>query len=124
MFLLGGTSYVLLELLARGRSHISMFAAGGLCCLLIFRLCCVGRLRHARRFWRCAVGSVLITAVEFATGLLVNVWLELQVWNYSALPFNLLGQVCLRYSLLWGLLTLPVLWLGEKVAAFTPATNA
>ena len=39
------------------------------------------------------------TAVELVTGLLFN--RELQIWNYSACPFNFRGQICLQYSLLW-----------------------
>ena len=33
LFLLGGFSYVSIELLTRGRSHISMLIAGGICFL-------------------------------------------------------------------------------------------
>lgn len=43
----------------------------------------------------------LITAAEFATGLVVNLLLGWQVWDYSAEPANLLGQICLRYSFYW-----------------------
>ena len=35
VFVVGGAAYVTLELLWRGRSHVSMFAAGGLCLLLV-----------------------------------------------------------------------------------------
>ena len=38
LFLLGGTGYVLMELLYRGRSHYSMFLAGGVCFLLLGKL--------------------------------------------------------------------------------------
>ena len=62
----GGSAYVLVELLWRGRSHFSMFLLGGLC------------------FW-----------------LIVNRWLGLGVWDYSSLPMNFLGQICLYYFVLW-----------------------
>ena len=42
LFTVGGGAYVGLELLYRGRSHISMFGAGGLCFLLM------GALRKKR----------------------------------------------------------------------------
>ena len=38
LFYLGGSAYMGLELLWRGRSHGSMFLAGGLCFLLIGHL--------------------------------------------------------------------------------------
>lgn len=57
--------------------------------------------------WACplwiqaAVCAALVTAVELAAGLLLNVWLELDVWDYSAMAFNLWGQICPQFSVLW-----------------------
>lgn len=33
--------------------------------------------------------------------MLVNRVMHLGVWDYSAAPFNLLGQICLPFTLLW-----------------------
>ena len=33
------------------------------------------------------------------------VWLELEVWDYSNLPFNFMGQICLPFSFAWTLLS-------------------
>lgn len=97
MFFLGGAGYVGLELLWRGRSHISMFLAGGICFLLLGKLSEVKpRLPLALR---CLVGAGIITVVELAAGLLAN--RSYQVWDYRHMPFNFHGQVCLVYSLLW-----------------------
>ena len=95
LFLLGGGGYVGLELLWRGRSHVSMFAAGGICFLLLGRL---QRTRLAPTL-QCVLGAVIITAVELLTGLLVN--RTYRVWDYRQMPFNFLGQICLPFSLLW-----------------------
>ena len=94
-FGIGGSAYVGLELMYRGRSHISMFGAGGLCFLLL------GRLRETKlpEAAKPVAGAGLITAVELATGLLVN--RDYRVWDYRRMPGNFLGQVCLSYSLLW-----------------------
>ena len=95
LFVLGGAGYVTLELLWRGWSHISMFLAGGSCFLLLGRL--------ERLPWplpaRWAAGAGTVTAVELATGLLVN--REFAVWDYRGLPLNFLGQICLPFTLLW-----------------------
>ena len=95
LFLLGGGGYVGLELLWRGRSHISMFAAGGICFLLL------GRLQRTRLSpaVRCILGAGIITGVELLTGLLVN--RSYRVWDYRHMPLNFLGQICLPFSLLW-----------------------
>lgn len=95
LFGIGGGGYVALELLYRGRSHISMFAAGGVCFLLIGQL---DRLRLAWP-WKMVCGAGIITCVEFLTGLLVN--RNYQVWDYRDQPGNLMGQICPRFMLLW-----------------------
>jgi len=113
LFGICGAVYVLLELIYRGRSHISMFFAAGLSAVGI-RLCCnCRRVKHRCLALKCLLGSALITVVEFCTGVVVNLWMKLQVWDYSTMPLNLLGQVCLPFSLVWFFLTLPILGLGE-----------
>ena len=101
LFALGGGIYVGLELLWRGRSHVSMFAAGGLCFLLL------GSMR--RLPGRMILGPAVITAVELATGLLVN--RDYSVWDYRAMPGNFLGQICPAYCLLWFPLSLAAMGL-------------
>ncbi len=95
LFAAGGAAYVGLELLWRGRSHSSMFAAGGVCFLLL------GRLRRMRLSVpaRGVMGAGVVTAVELGAGLLVN--RRYRVWDYRDMPVNFLGQICLPYSLLW-----------------------
>lgn len=97
LFCLGGTAYVALEMLWRGRSHSSMFLAGGGCFLLLGDL--RRRLGAKSLPLRGAAGSGVITAVELLTGLLVN--RDHRVWDYRDLPLNFRGQICLPYSLLW-----------------------
>ena len=98
--LIGGITYVIIELIWRGHSHISMFILGGICFVVI------GLINEVFPWdfgllWQSLIGSVIITACEFITGVIVNIWLGLGVWDYSTLPFNILGQICLPFSLLW-----------------------
>ena len=95
LFLVGGSGYVGLELLWRGRSHISMFIAGGVCFLLL------GRIERTKLSpsVKSLLGAATITVVELLAGLLIN--RDHRVWDYRQMPFNLMGQVCLSYSLLW-----------------------
>lgn len=96
-FLLGGFGYVGLEFLWRGRSHISMFVAGGVCFLLLGKL---NRVKPRLTLpWRCVAGAAIITAVELAVGMLAN--RQYQVWDYRHVPWNFMGQICLPFSLLW-----------------------
>ena len=90
---MGGGAYVGLEYLWRGYSHGSMFAAGGICFLLL------GQVRRTPALIRPILGAAVITGVELVTGLLVNQ--NYQVWDYRRNPGNFLGQICPAYSLLW-----------------------
>ena len=48
-----------------------------------------------------AVCAVLVTLVEFIAGCVLNLWIGLDIWDYSDIPFNLLGQICFPFSVVW-----------------------
>lgn len=84
---LGGCIYYFFEILFRGFSHWSMFVLGGIC-LLFFYI--QGSLLHWKEpLWRQVLRCIIfVTAMEFITGIIVNKWLHLEVWDYSGLPFT------------------------------------
>lgn len=94
----GGSFYVTLEVFWRGRSHWSMFA------LAAFLFIAIGLLNEIWR-WdflsQVLVGTALATVSEMAMGIVVNLWLEWNVWDYSQVPGNVLGQICPQYTVLW-----------------------
>lgn len=97
---LGGTVYVFLELMWRGYSHWSMFLLGGICFIAL------GLINEVIP-WEMPLtiqmflGGVIITVLEFITGCIVNLWLGWDVWDYSDLPYNLLGQISVVSSVGW-----------------------
>ena len=118
--------YFLFETLWRGYSHWTMFVLGGLCFVL------VGGLNEFLP-WEMSLllqmlcGGLIITLGELLTGAIVNLWLGWNVWDYSALPGNLWGQICPQYSLLWVLLSGPIIilddilrwrWYGERMPSY------
>ncbi len=106
LFCIGGGAYTLLEIVWRGRSHWSMFLVGGACFHLIGSI--GTRLHRHSRLLIGTVCSAMVTAVEYVSGCLLNRRLKLNVWDYSHMPANFKGQVCLLYSTLWGGLSLCV----------------
>ena len=112
IFLTGSCAYPTLEMVWRGKTHYSMALAGGVCLYLINKVCCE-KMRGRKISARCLAGAGIITGVELATGLVVNNMLGYQVWDYSNVPMNILGQVCLPYTLLWFGLSLPAMALCE-----------
>lgn len=99
---IGAIGYSVIEILWRGHTHFSMTLTGGLCMPLIYKI-------HADKsrglIHRSLICSGIITLIEFAVGCIVNLALKLNVWDYSKMHFNLLGQICLLYSLLWTILS-------------------
>ena len=114
LFLVGGAGYILIENIWRGYSHITMFFAGGLSFLCI-EIMDVRLGKTVGTFSKCILGSTIITAIEFIFGCIFNLYYKMNVWDYSHLPFNLFGQISLLFSVLWGLLTYPVLGIGKMV---------
>ena len=122
VFLTGGAAYSLLEILWRGHTHWTMTVTGGVCFTVLYILHVYAR---AIPFYlRCILGSVVITLVEFAVGCTVNLWLGWGVWNYANMPGNLLGQICLPFSLLWTALCAAACPVCRRLnACFTPPCN-
>ena len=100
----GGMLYALFEIGFRGYTHWTMIIVGGICFYLIGLINEV--IPWEMEIWKqCVIGSLVVTAVEFVSGCIINLWLGWGVWDYSDMPFNILGQVCLPFSALWVLLS-------------------
>ena len=121
LFGIGGLIYVLIELIARGRSHWSMFIVGGLAFFLIG--CINEKCRKMPLVRQMLIGAIVITTLEFVCGCIVNLWLGWNVWDYSNMPFNIYGQICLPFTVIWFFLSflaivaddfLRWLWFGER----------
>lgn len=112
LFYLGGCAYMGLELLYRGRSHGSMFVAGGTCFLLI------GHLNHVHPRLplplRAVAGAGIVTMVELGIGLLCN--RNFEVWDYRDQAGNFLGQICPMFTLLWIPVSLLALFLHGQLS--------
>ena len=91
---------MLIELLWRGYSHWTMGILGGLCFV------CCGLLNEVLP-WNMTlskqmlIGAIIINSLEFITGLIVNVKLGWDVWDYSNLPLNIYGQICPIFFIAW-----------------------
>jgi len=84
-----------------------MFIVGGICFVVI------GGINNwfpwsLGFLWQAIIGALAITVIELITGLIINVWLGLAVWDYSNIRFNVLGQISLLFTILW----IPVAALG------------
>lgn len=110
LFLIGGSIYWLIEFIYKtyihsGNTHWSMFVLGGLSFLILGSL-------NENIPWNWSlltqglIGTAIITSLEFLFGYILNIQLQLNIWDYSHLPFNYKGQICLSFSCLWFILGL------------------
>jgi len=112
LWLWGGFVFYCIELLWRGYSYPSMFVVGGVCFLII------GGINNYLPWsiglvWQSLIGGAAVTVIELASGIVLNIWLGLGIWDYSHLPFNILGQICLLYSLIWVVLSTVGIFLDD-----------
>ena len=104
--------YVLIEIEFRGYSHISMFFVSFVLCII------VGEINEVLPwdmplYQQQFIATGIITAGELFTGIIVNIILGLHVWDYSNMPFNLWGQICLPFSIVWFFLSILVIVLDD-----------
>ena len=112
LWLVGGSFYYSFEMVFRGFSHWSMFALGGVCMMF---MAYQGRAANWQEpLWKQVIRCTLfVTASEFITGIIINKWFQLAVWDYSDQPFQLFGQICLPFAVIFsGLCTLGILLSG------------
>lgn len=114
LFLIGGGLYCLIELIARGHTHWTMGIVGGICFLVCGAVneC----LSWDTALWiQMAICCLCITIIELISGCILNLALGLQIWDYSNLPLNFIGQICLYFSILWYFLSLVAIVLDDYI---------
>lgn len=114
LFFLGGALYYCLEIFLRGFSHYSMFICGGFCfigCGILNEWFGMELGLLVQMFF----SALIITGFELLTGLIVNVWLKLNIWDYSNLPYNFKGQICLQFSIIWFFLSIVAIFLDDFI---------
>ncbi len=111
-FLMGFFIYSLLEIVSRGYTHWTMSVTGGVVLTILYALSSRGTLMKS-----CFLGAIIITLIELAVGIFDNLIMNWAVWDYSAMPLNFLGQICLPFSGLWFLLCIPAFYLCRGIRA-------
>lgn len=110
-FLIGGTGYPIIELIWRGRTHWTMIAAGGIC-FVIFSL--ISELfSNKSLIYKSLLCAVSVTAIELIFGIIFNIVLKMDVWDYSKIPLNLFGQICPLFTAVWCILGLVFIPLAD-----------
>lgn len=113
LLIIGGNIYYLLEVIWRGYSHFTMFLLGGICFILIGSINENHNTSELPLILQQIIGCIIITTLELVFGLVFNVWLGFDIWDYSSLRYNFMGQISLSFSILWFFLSLPAIVLDD-----------
>ena len=115
LFIIGGISYFFIEILWRGYSHMTMLILGGLCFILVGLIGEHYFTFNKYLLLQQVISCLIITVLELVFGLILNLGMGLDIWDYSNLKFNFMGQICLKYSILWFFLSLPTIILYDYI---------
>jgi uncharacterized membrane protein len=117
IFMSGAIIYMALEILWRGYTHWTMGLVAGIATVLI------GLIneffpKDTPLMVQAPIASLIITELEYISGEILNVHLGLNIWDYSQMPLNVDGQVCLPASLLWMAIGLIAVVLDDMIRAW------
>ena len=113
IFLVMGCIYTNIELVLRGFTHPSMIILGGLCGMLIGLINNIAPNKNLYK--QCFLSMLIVTFLEFIFGYILNIILGLDIWDYSNLPYNFMGQICLLFFNLWFLLSIVAILLDDGI---------
>lgn len=126
IFLLSGSVYYAMEIVFKKshKSHWTMFVLAGLAGAIF-----IDGLNNLFSYemdflLQIFICSTTITIGELIVGLIWNQ--DYGIWNYTNMPFNYMGQICLPFYFLWMLLSaifIPFLdYIEWKVFDYKPET--
>ena len=72
---------------------------------------CLYRFRNRSKIFSFAGGLITGSVVEYVCSWVQEMIFGTTSWDYSNLPFNLNGRICLLYSVFWGILG--VMWIKD-----------
>jgi uncharacterized membrane protein len=86
---------------------------GGLAGILIGLLDRHPSSQRLRMWQQCILGMLIVLDIEFISGLIFNMRLNMNMWNYSGYAYNLDGQICARFAVIWFFIIPAVAWMDD-----------
>ena len=94
-----GCVYTNIEMIFRGYTHPSMIIVGGLSGALAGLINDI--MPNMKIYKQCILSAFVITLIEYISGYILNIKLNLGIWDYTNLKYNLNGQISLIFSFIW-----------------------
>lgn len=100
LFSVGFFLYSLIEILFRGYTYFTMGILGGIILLLVDSI--NNKLSwNIDLIWQGVIGSFAITTCELVLGEILKILNISSMWDYSNMPFNYDGVICVPFSIIW-----------------------
>lgn len=114
LFLVGYCVYIAIEVTFRNYSFPLMGIVGAISFILIDRI-------NEVMPWdtdliiQSVIGSLIVTTFELIVGEGLKFFNQPPMWDYSSLPLNFDGVICLPFSLVWVLLSAIAILLADAI---------
>ncbi len=116
LFIAFSSLYVEIEILFRNRSDRSMIVLSGICGILIGLINYFFSWNMSLILQGIIGGLFIVTPLEYVFGILFNS--DYHIWDYRTVPFNINGQVCLPFSIIWCFIAVVCIMLDDYLRYF------
>ena len=114
MFFVGYFCYMGIEVMFRGYTYILMGITGGIAFILIDKINDIFSF-EMDILLQSVIGSAIVTFLELIIGRTLQMLNLPPMWDYSDLPLNYNGVICLPFSCLWVILVFFVIILADAI---------
>lgn len=114
LFTVGFCLYITIEVLFRGFSYPLMGVVGGITLVLLDKI-------NNKISWetdltiQALIGAVIVTLFELVIGLIALYTSLPQMWDYTNLPLNFMGVICLPFSIAWCFLSVVGIFVADAI---------
>ena len=118
LFLVGFCSYITIEVVFRGYTFPLMGVCGGIAIVILDKI-------NSKISWdtdillQGSIGAIIITLMELIVGELSLAGLVPVMWDYSMVPFNYHGIICLPFTAAWFFLSIAAIVLADAINYYT-----
>lgn len=114
LFVCGFCMYISIEVLFRGYSYKLMGLLGGLC------MCMIGGINNYISwdfplFCQMTTGASIVTLFELIIGLADKYFWHIGMWDYSNMPMNFEGVICVPFFFVWMILSFFAIILSDAI---------
>lgn len=114
LFLIGFCVYITIEVLYRGFSYPLMGLCAGIAIVILDKINDLISW-NVDILWQCLFGALLITLMELIIGKMFLAGYLPVMWDYSSVPLNYQGIVCVPFSIVWMALSFVAIIVADAI---------